>query len=229
MILTSRCSTGTNVSSTYYLNTNEMTSSPTHNGSQSQELTTTPTASYSPDVIALEDLNGIELLQSTLTLTKLWEHWALHKALRSMDLNAVYRGFEHSKAYRNIKHIIKDLIELEVLSEDCYLGRMPFCGIDSFTRAAINTPVKRLLQQRVDIDIYAMTHGYEPDELFNVLVFTSINAGSNGHYEFESQVMDNGLSMLRNGITKSVRKGVLMGRYSSVKLFTATYANIGGN
>jgi hypothetical protein len=208
---------------------NETAPSLTHNGSQCAEDITTAAASYTPDVMALEDLNGIELLQSTLTLTKLWEHWALHKALRSMDYNALYRGFEHSKPYRNIKHIIKDLIKLEVLPEDCYLGRMPFCGIDSFTRAAINVGVKRLLGARMQLDIYAMTHGYEPDELFNVLAFTSINAGSNGYHEFESQVMNHGLSMLRNGITKSVRKGVLMGRYSSVKLFTATYANIGGN
>lgn len=185
--------------------------------------------SYTPDVITLNDLNGIELLQSTLSHAKLFEHWGVHHALRSMDFNSLQHGYEHSRAYKDIHHIINGLIDAGILEKAAYLGRMPFAGIKSFTRISLNVTIKLLLTKRDAIEQHVMQRGYNPNEVFGLLTNAAVNAASNGVLDFESQVCNNAFTILRS-LPERVRKGVLMGRFESVQLFTATYKQIkGGN
>jgi hypothetical protein len=97
---------------------------------------------------------------------------------------------------------------------------MPFVGIKTMVRAAISVKPDRLHRMRDRLIMYALEKGYEPDELLRVLNFCSINAASNGVFEFESVVCQKSFRVLR-GLPVSVRKGVLEGRYKTINLFNA--------
>ena len=166
-------------------------------------------------------------MQSMLSRPKLHEHWGIHHALRSMDYNSNQRGHNHSRAYKDIHHIINGLIERGIFAEDEYLGRMPFAGIPSYTRAAIKVPMRELLYRRDAIEMDVLCRGYDPHEVFGILTNAAVNAMSNGVLQFDSEVCEHAFTIL-NSLPTRIRKGVLLGRFESVQLFTATYKMING-
>lgn len=225
-LMTKHCTCLTNCS---FYSTKTMTASMIRNGAASADTVKTSRASYTPDVITMTDLHGIELLQSTLNPQKYYEHWGVEHALRSMDFNSLQRGWSHSRAYKDIHHIINGLIDAGIFRKDAYLGRMPFAGIKSFTRIALAVPIVVLLAKREEIEMHVMQRGYDPTEVFGLLANASVNAATNGKLNFSSEVCDHAFTILRS-LPERVRKGVLMGRFESVQLFTATYKQIkGGN
>lgn len=165
-------------------------------------------------------MNRIEKEQSQLTVNKHNEHKAVEFALKSLCLGSVCDGHKNNSVYKNIHHIVRDLIAQGYFPEGCYLGRKPFAGIPSMKRAAISVTPDRLNRLRDRIMLYALDAGYEPEELIRVLNFCSINAASNGEFKFESNVCQKAFKVLR-ALPISVRSGVLQGRYKTVKLFSA--------
>jgi hypothetical protein len=165
-------------------------------------------------------MNQIEKAQSTLTLRKHNEHKAVEFALKSLCFGAVYQGHDNKGIYKNIHHIIRELITLGYFPDDAYLGRVSFAGIDSMKRVAINVKTSLLHMLRDRLMLFALDKGYDPDELMRVLYFCSINAASNGYFDFESIVCNKSFRVLR-GLPTSVRKGVLEGRYKTINLFNA--------
>jgi hypothetical protein len=121
---------------------------------------------------------------------------------------------------KNIHHIVNDLIKIGYFPEGSYLGRLPFVGIPSMKRAAIDIDTDRLHRMHDRLVMYALDNNYEPEDLLRVLNFCSINAASNGVFEFESIVCQKSFRVLR-GLPVSVRSGVLQGRYKTVNLFSA--------
>lgn len=122
--------------------------------------------------------------------------------------------------YKNIRHIIRDMIRIGHFPKGCYKGRMPFVGIASLNRAALAIDPELLHRLRDEITVYALQNNYDPDELLRVLNFCSINAASNGLFEFQSITCQKAFKILR-ALPVSVRSGVLQGRYKTVKLFSA--------
>jgi hypothetical protein len=165
-------------------------------------------------------MNQIEKEQSQLTVRKHNEHKAVEYALKSLCQGSVCDGHSNTAVYRNIHHIIRDLIGQGYLPDDSYLGRLPFAGVPSMKRAAISVKPERINRMRDRIMLYALDKGYDPDELLRVLNFCSINAASNGVFDFESVVCQKSFRVLR-ALPVSVRSGVLQGRYKTVKLFSA--------
>jgi hypothetical protein len=129
-------------------------------------------------------------------------------------------GISYTDILDNLAQDHWNLIQIGYFPEDAYLGRMPFVGIKTMVRAAISVKPDRLHRMRDRLIMYALEKGYEPDELLRVLNFCSINAASNGVFEFESVVCQKSFRVLR-GLPVSVRKGVLEGRYKTINLFNA--------
>lgn len=173
-----------------------------------------------PNVITSRDLNQIEMTQSQLTPTKYFEHKAVELAFNSLSIGSIYRGHENERIFNNIKRIVRDLISAKLFPKECYLGRMPFAGIASLSRAAIRVTPEHINNNRDEIIMYAIKKDYEPEELLRVLFFSSVNAASNGHLPFESVTCQKGFKIVR-ALPVSVRSGVLQGRYKTVKLFSA--------
>lgn len=165
-------------------------------------------------------MNRIEKEQSQLTVRKHNEHKAVEYALRSLCKSSVADGHGNSVIFKNIHHIISDLVTAGYFPENCYLGRLSFVGIKTMKRAAISVDPERLHRMQDRLIMFALEKGYEPDELLRVLNFCSINAASNGVFEFESVVCQKSFRVLR-GLPVSVRKGVLEGRYKTINLFNA--------
>jgi hypothetical protein len=141
-------------------------------------------------------------------------------ALCSIHKKAVYQGHDNESIYKNIHNIIRDLVGHGILPKKCYLGRMAFVGIQSMTRVAIRVTPEHIHNNRDAIAMYALEHDYDPDELLRVLVFSSVNAASNGCIQFESITCQKTFNILR-ALPVSTRFGVLQGRYRSVRLFSA--------
>jgi hypothetical protein len=165
-------------------------------------------------------MNQIEKMQSPLTVRKHNEHKAVELALKSLCHSSVANGHDNSTIFKNIHHIIRDLIKQGCFAQGSYLGRLPFAGINSLKRAAISVDPERLHRMRDRITLFALESGYDPDELLRVLNFCSINAASNGYFQFESITCQKSFRVLR-ALPVSVRSGVLQGRYKTVKLFSA--------
>lgn len=133
---------------------------------------------------------------------------------------SIYEGHNNTVIYRNIREIVRDLTTRRCFPDKSYLGRLPFAGIQCLNRAAIAVDPDTLDRTRNQILEYALEHDYDPDELLRVLFFCSINAASNGVFEFESEVCQKAFEILR-ALPVSVRSSVLQGRYKSVRLFSA--------
>ena len=166
-------------------------------------------------------MNQIESTHSTLTLVKHYEHVGIQNCLKSLCENSIQRGHGNSKIYTQIHHIIKGLTKAGYFHDGAYLGRMPFAGIKKLTRAALDVKYTRLHLLQDRLKLWALEHGYDPDEVFSVLVACSTNAGTNGAFECTSITAQRAFHIL-NALPERVRVGVLQGRYASVKLFTAS-------
>lgn len=165
-------------------------------------------------------MNQIEKMQSPLTVRKHNEHKAVELALKSLCHGSICDGHDNTTVFKNIHHIVRDLIRLGYFPSGSYLGRLPFAGIQTLKRAAISVKPDRLHRMRDRLIMYALDKGYDPDELIRVLTFCSVNAASNGLFEFESITCQKSFKVLR-ALPCSVRTGVLQGRYKTVKLFSA--------
>lgn len=180
----------------------------------------TSTQTYAPSVITWKNLNEIERMHSTLNPFKFDEHLAWEQSLRSLDYSAVYRGHDNATINKAIHHQIKGLIDAGILPNDCYLGRLPFAGINQLTRAAIKVPVSAIKQKETEIEFWCMERDVNPEELIKVLKFAALNAASNGHVFFESITLSKGLEVL-NALPSSVRTDVLTDRQLSQRFFSA--------
>lgn len=218
--ITTRLFNCLNKSMTYCTKTNSLTTSAVKSGSVYLDRGKVLVTASVPNVITYADLNRIEMARSPLTVNKYNEHKAVEYALRSLCQKSVYEGHGNSVIYKEIHNIIQALISGGYLPEDCYLGRMPFAGIKSMMRAAISVDPGRLHRVRDLITIFAINHGYDPEELLRVLFFCSVNAASNGVFEFESLTCQKTFIIVR-ALPASTRKQVLEGRYKSVRLFSA--------
>jgi len=165
-------------------------------------------------------MNRIESTHSTLTLVKHYEHVGIHNCLKSLCEDSIQRGHGNSKIYTQIHNIIKGLTKAGYFHDGAYLGRMPFAGIKKLTRAALDVKYARLHMLQDRLKLWALEHGYDPDEVYNVLVACSTNAGTNGAFEFTSITAQRAFRIL-NALPERVRVGVLQGRYASVRLFEA--------
>lgn len=152
---------------------------------------------------------------------KHYEHVGLDKCFKSLCEDSIQRGHGNSKLYTQIHHIINGLTKAGYFHDGAYLGRMPFAGIKKLTRAALDVRYTRLHLLQDRIKLWALEHGYDPDEVFSVLVACSTNAATNGVFEFTSVTAQRAFHIL-NALPERVRVGVLQGRYASVKLFTAS-------
>ena len=184
-------------------------------------LPTTYTSTYVPSVITWKGLNEIERTHSQLTPHKFDEHLAFEQSLKSLDLSAVYRGHDNATINKAIHHNIRKLIEAGILPEGCYLGRLPFAGINQLTRAAINVPVSFIIQQESDIKFWCMENDINSEELIKVLKFAALNGASNGHTYFESITLQKGMKIL-NSLDASVRSQILTGRSKATAFFKAS-------
>ncbi len=155
-----------------------------------------------------------------MTVRKHNEHKSVELALKSLCNSSVCDGHGNETIFKNIHHIVRHLIEVGYFPEGSYLGRLPFAGINTMKRAAISVDPDTLHRLRDRLILFALDNDYDPDELLRVLNFCSINAASNGVFDFESVVCQKSFRVLR-ALPVSVRSGVLQGRYKTVKLFSA--------
>ena len=165
-------------------------------------------------------MNRIESKHSTLTLTKHYEHVGIEKCLKSLCENSIQRGHANSKIYTQIHNIINGMTKDGLFHDGAYLGRMSFAGIKQLTRAALDVKYARLHMIQDRLKLWALEHGYNPDEVYSVLVASSTNAASNGVFEFSSITAQRAFHIL-NALPERVRVGVLQGRYASVRMFEA--------
>jgi hypothetical protein len=190
------------------------------NGNQSMPTGTGVVTASNPSTITTTILDSIEREQWKLTAEKHNEHYAMEMALRSLCEKSVQRGHNNDVIYTDIHHIINALSAQNLLPNECYLGRMAFCGIKRFTRAAIDCDMLYITDSQEDIKQWCLDHWLCPEEILKVLTFSSANASSNGMVHTYSNTLRRSFKIL-NALPVSVRSGVLQSKYNSVNLFSA--------
>jgi len=157
-----------------------------------------------------------------LTLQKHHEHEVAEKTFASLCQQAVYRGYANEHIYKHIHHIIRDLIELEILPKGCYKGRMPLAGIKSFQRAAISVPIAFVRSRIDEIALYCLSKSYRIDEVMGVLLCSAFIYASNNRGNFESITLNKGFATLQ-AVQPSMRLAVLRGEVPSLQLFRQSH------
>jgi hypothetical protein len=143
--------------------------------------------------------------------TKRREIRAFVRAIHALVDLSVQHGHNNLYVYKRPDAVIKLLIKLGYLPSDALVGREGFFELTHLVRVSLNVSLYYLMTYEAEIKAAIEDHtDKDADEVFNVLLFSSVIHSTNGGQPFRANVLNHTVSRV-NALPRSCRHTVLTG------------------